>query len=266
MSASAARSSSLDPASIAVSITPGQMHITRIPQLARSRASGRVSGDHAALRRGVAGLADLALDPGDRRDVDDEPALAVVARARSRVITAAVSRSTSNSPTRLTSMPRRNTSSGNGAPVRSTTRAAGEMPALDSEQVDAPERRGRRVDRRRHRVAVGHVARDERRARPELGGECGALRLGTVEDHGLAPAVDEHARHPGTQAGRAARHQTDRSRYVHVAITSAPKRRIASSVSSWLGPPGWRIRSTIHSAPVRVAQSSTSATMSAPDP
>src|ERR1043166_2126836 len=69
---SAARLSSGSAPSIGVSKMPGAIVITRIPAGARARRAG--------LGRGGGDLADLAVERGDRRGVDDHAALAVVER------------------------------------------------------------------------------------------------------------------------------------------------------------------------------------------
>ena len=76
--ASASRASSGSAPSSGVSMRPGAIVHTRMPTAARSRAAVSVSDDDAALRRRVRGLADLAVERGDRRGVDDHAALAVV--------------------------------------------------------------------------------------------------------------------------------------------------------------------------------------------
>ena len=97
-------------------------------ELARQVAGDRQRhADDAALGRRVRGLADLALEGGDRRGVDDDAALLADA-ARSWRSARAASRSTLNVPIRLTSMIFLNQSSGNGPSLPSVL-AALPMPA-----------------------------------------------------------------------------------------------------------------------------------------
>ena len=63
---------------------PGAIVMQRMPSEARSRAIGSVIADHAALRGGVRGLADLAVERRRRGGVDDHAALPVLVRARPR--------------------------------------------------------------------------------------------------------------------------------------------------------------------------------------
>ena len=53
------------------------MQLTRTPTALRSRAIGQGHADHAALGGRVGGLADLAVEGGDRGDGDDGAALVV---------------------------------------------------------------------------------------------------------------------------------------------------------------------------------------------
>ena len=74
---SASRASSGSAASSGVSNRPGAIVQTRMPSRARSRAAGSVRPDDAALRRRVGGLADLAVEGGDRGGHHERAALAV---------------------------------------------------------------------------------------------------------------------------------------------------------------------------------------------
>ena len=96
----------------------------------------------AALRRRVRGLADLPVERGDRRGVDDHAPLAVRRRARCADIPDAASRSTLNVPIRLISMILRKRSRSCGSPA-AVDRALG--PA-DARAVDARAQR-RELDR-----------------------------------------------------------------------------------------------------------------------
>ena len=80
-------------------------------ELARRRQGQR---DDAALGRGIGGLADLALEGGDRGGRDDDAALAVAVRLGDRHVRAAASRIMLNLPTRLTRMTLSKASSGIG--------------------------------------------------------------------------------------------------------------------------------------------------------
>ena len=61
-------------------MVPGQMHITRMPSCPSIAGERQRHREHATFGTPVRGLSDLALVPGNRRDVHDQAALAVDAR------------------------------------------------------------------------------------------------------------------------------------------------------------------------------------------
>ena len=80
------------------------MVLTRMPTAREVAGDGQGHADDAALRRRVGGLADLAVEGGDRGGVDDGAPLVVRRAARSGDMAVAARRMQLNVPTRLTSM------------------------------------------------------------------------------------------------------------------------------------------------------------------
>ena len=183
----------------------------RTRELARDRQRHR---DHAALRGGVGGLADLAVErPRPRRSLTITPRSPSTARAP---IAAAASRIMLNVPIRLMRMTVSKTSSGCG-PSRPTTRLATPTPAQLTRMRAGP-CAPPPCDRRLGRGGVGDVARD-REAADRLGGFLGRRRV-EIEDR--------DARALAASASAVARPSPEPP---PVTIAAAPESFIASSPS-----------------------------------
>ena len=165
---------------------------------------GQGHADDAALGGRVGGLADLAVEGGDRGDVDDGAPLAVRRRGSFWLIAVAAMRMQLKVPTRLTSMTFLNTSR-SWAEAYCAVLADGAGGPADAGRVDEGPQRAHllgRLDGGDDLVGVGHVGVGEDAA--DVRGDGLALLVLHVGDDDLGAPLGEQPSGGLTEAGGAA--------------------------------------------------------------